>query len=303
MNFQITVLGSNSAVPAFGRHPSAQVVEVANKPYLIDCGEGTQMQMNDLGIKKSRVDQIFITHLHGDHIFGLFGLLNSYRLLGREKKLSIFSPTGLEDTIMPILGKSSIPFSYELEFNVIEKPGLIFKDDNVNVRAFELDHSLETYGFLFRENTVSRKIKEGVVEKYNIPFEKIEGLRAGEDLTQADGTIVPNAELTEIGRTPRSFAYASDTRYSEKIIPEVTGVDLLYHESSFLKEDSEKAFERGHSTAEQAAEIARKAAVGALLLGHFSAKHGDLLPFEEEAKAIFPNTLLAKEGDVIQLEV
>jgi len=284
-----------------GRHPSAQVLNVQEKLFLIDCGEGTQMQLDAYDIRKSRIRQIFISHLHGDHIYGLIGLLTSFGLLGREKSIDIFAPYGLEDIIYTNLKYVGGTFPFPVNFHVLDttKHQLIFESKIVEVFTIPLEHRVETCGYLFREKERPRNILPEKIQEYNIPFEQIPGIKENQnDFVTEEGRVIPNAELTRDPVPPRSFAYCSDTLYTEKILPIITGVDLLYHETTYCHDKLEEAKVAMHTTAQQAAILAQKAQVGRLITGHYSARYPTSAPIVAEASAIFPNTLPGEEGRV-----
>lgn len=305
MKFELTILGSNSAIPAHGRYPTAQVLNVHGQLYLIDCGEGTQMRMNDFGIRRSRIHQIFISHLHGDHFFGLVGLLTTYCLLGRKEALEVFSPPGLEEIIDLQLAVSGTVLPYPLHFRVLN-PAVhtkIFEDTYVKVYSIPLRHRIPTCGFLFREKPPLRHIRPELIERLGIPYQEIKTIKEGADFTSPDGSVIPNSELTLPGDRPRSYAYCSDTAFAETIIPMVKGVDLLYHEATFKDEKTDYARQTLHSTARQAGEIARRAGVGRLVLGHYSTRYKDLSELLAEAQSVFPATELGLDGVRVEVQV
>lgn len=298
MRFDVTVLGSNSAIPAHGRHPSAQVVFMHEQYFLIDCGEGTQMRLDHFRIKKTRINHIFISHLHGDHIFGLIGLLLSLGLDNRQKPLYIYSPPGLQEIIDIQLKNTESPLSYEIIWKITNPSVSEVLIDNKyhTISTIPLDHRIPTHGFLFQEKIKPRKIQKDVIERYNIPYEYVDAIRRGADFEAEDGRIIANERLTIPPPPPRSFAYCSDTRYKEDIIPIIEYVDLLYHETTYTHDLVDIAHKYHHTTARQAAILAYKANVGRLLIGHFSSRYGNLDPLLEEAKTVFPSTHLAIEG-------
>jgi ribonuclease Z len=303
MDFDLTILGSNSAVPAFGRHPTSQVLRYKTSKYLIDCGEGTQFQLSRFKVKRGTINNIFISHLHGDHYFGLVGLVNSFRLNGRKEPLNIFGPPQLLDIIKIQVKIDDEQFGYPvtfypLTFGVSEK---IFEDDNLEVFTIPMEHKIDCNGFLFKEKPRPRKIISDKIREHQISHEYIEFIRKGANFQKEDGTIVPNNELTEDPAPSVSYAFCSDTLYTENFLQLIDGVDLLYHEATFTNDSADKAKERFHSTAAEAATIAVKANVKKLLIGHFSARYADLQPLLEEAKSIFPNTQLATEGEIFQV--
>jgi len=304
MPFRITILGSNSAVPAYNRNPSAQVINLRDSLYLIDCGEGTQMRMDRLHIRRNRIEQIFISHLHGDHYFGLIGLITSLQLNGRIKPLTIFSPVGLEAIIDIQLKETRKELSFDLQFvetdTTVSK--VIFENEDVTVSTIPLDHRIECAGFLFAEKQKQPNLLREKIEQYNIPIEQRPLIKDGADFISSDGKTIKHSELTKPARTPRSFAYCSDTAYSEAIVPIIKQVDLLYHEATFVNGSEERADLTRHSTAQQAATIAKKAEVKKLIIGHFSAKYKELDPFLEQSRAVFPNSALALEGETFEID-
>ncbi len=304
MDFLITVLGCNSAIPAQGRHPSAQVIDLLDKRYLIDAGEGAQLQFSRYRKSPMKVSAIFISHLHGDHIFGLPGLLTTMNLLGRTGPLQIFGPMGLEDMMNTFLGYAGvIELSYEVRFHTVTSPSksLIYQDERALVYSFPLDHKVPTFGYLIEEKMKYYNLNREALERYHIPKEDRARLAEGADWVSQEGVLIPNASLTLPKRPPRRYAYCSDTRYFSEIIPWIQGADLLYHEATYLHEMVDKAHQRFHSTALQAGQIAAAAGVKKLLLGHFSSKYKDLTSLEEEARGPFPNAYAAVEGETYKL--
>jgi ribonuclease Z len=292
----VTILGNNSAVPSHNRHPSAQVLQTAEHLVLIDCGEGTQMQMNLYKIKKSRINHIFISHLHGDHYFGLIGLINSLALNNRLNDLHIYAPEKLKSIIeiqMDVTGQG-LPF--QLYFHSLEKEKILFEDKKFSVESFKVNHRIECWGFLFREKKNLRKINLNQIKKYKVPKSFYENLHRGEDYVNEKNELVKNEILTLAVEPPKSYAYCADTAFYEPIAEKIKGVNLVYHESTYLADLEKKAADRFHSTSKQAATIAKKAGVKKLLLGHFSSMYDTLEKFEEEACEIFPNTEIAEEG-------
>ncbi|MEM1324295.1 MAG: ribonuclease Z [Bacteroidota bacterium] len=298
MHFELTILGCNSAVPAHNRFPSAQVLQVQEHAYLIDCGEGTQMRMLQYNIRKSKINAIFISHLHGDHVYGLIGLLNSYNLASRKAPLKVFAPPGLEEIINVHLKYSAHPFTYPVDFVTtdVERAQQVYEDEGITVETIPLQHRVPTNGYLFREKQRPPNIRPEQLKVYDIHYSKIPAIKAGEDLLLDDGRRIPNHELIFLAPPPRSFAYCSDTLYTESIIDQIKGVSLLYHESTFMHEVLELAKQTMHSTAHQAATIAHKAQVGQLILGHYSSRYQDLSPLLAEARAVFPNSELGEGG-------
>ncbi len=303
MRFDVTILGSNSAIPAHGRFLTSQVLNVSEQLYLIDCGEGTQWRLQEYHIKKSKINEIFISHIHGDHIFGLIGLLTSYSLSKRTEPMKIFSPKGLEEIIRVQLNVIGVELSYPFHFIDLDATSsrTIFEDKLIEVITIPLQHRIATCGFLFKEKLRPLNIIPSIIEEYNIPIEKIKEIKSGADLKLLNGDVVPNKELTYPPTGRRTFAFCSDTVYSESIVPLIKNVDLLYHESTFLHDMAQLAEETMHSTAKQAAKIAKKANVGQLIIGHYSSRYKDLTLFLEEAQRTFPNTVLGIEGKTISI--
>ena len=301
--FELTILGCGSATPTNKRHPSAQLLNVAERFFLIDCGEGTQVQLRKYKLSFRKIDRILISHLHGDHYFGLIGLLQSFHLLGRKKKLTVFGPALLKDVIELQNKVSETYLNYELEFISVDPkiPQVIFEDEKVCVTAFPLDHRIDCTGFVFREKLLPRNIIKEKLEQKNISIAEIHKLKQGFDALDEEGNLVPNAELTTDPPEPRAYAHCSDTRYNENIIPHIKKVDLLYHESTFLEDMKDRAAKTMHSTAVQAATIAKMAEAKKLLLGHFSARYTEEEKFLEEALPVFPQTMLASEGKVFSV--
>lgn len=299
MRFDITVLGSNSAIPAHGRYLSSQVLTVQNNLYLIDCGEGTQFRIRDFKIKASKINQIFISHLHGDHYLGLVGLLGSLNLLGRKEPLTIFSPLGLEEIVAAHIKYGETHFNYELKFEVVEtiKYQKIFEDQHLEVYSIPLKHRIPTTGFLFKEKPHSRNIISEAIQKFELSVEQIKAAKAGEDLVGKNGQSIPNSEVTFLKKR-KSFAYCSDTIYDESIIPFIQNADILYHEATFKDDMKKTAKERGHSTTIEAATIAKKCNAGKLILGHFSSRYEQPEELETEARTVFQNSYAAKEGTI-----
>jgi ribonuclease Z len=292
----LTILGNNSAVPAFGRNPTAQVLQTQEESFLIDCGEGTQMQMTKYKIRRAKISRIFISHLHGDHYFGLIGLLTSMSLLGRTQELHLYAPPELEGIINRQFEVASGVLSFNLYFHPITEECLLVDDKTISVSCFQVKHRITCWGFLFKEKKKLRGIDIDRVKAYEIPRSFYIKLQQGEDYVTKKGTIIPNAEVTHAAPAAKSYAYSADTIYDESIIEKIKGVDLLYHESTYLKAYEERALAHFHSTTVQAATIAQKAGVKKLILGHFSSKYETLEEFIIEASAVFQNTELALEG-------
>ena len=296
---RITILGNNSALPAFGRHPSAQTVTIYGEVLLIDCGEGTQIQMQRYGVKWGKLHHIFISHLHGDHYFGLPGLLNSMSLMGRKEPLHLYAPPELKPILDSIMDVAHSEFSYPLYFHPLtDETTKLLETPSFSVSCFQVTHRIKCYGFLFETRYKGRKLLPEKCMAYNIPTAFYESLKQGNDYTRENGEIIKNEQVTEDPPPPKKYAYCADTLFTDNYLPVITGVDALYHEATYLESDIAKAVARYHSTAAQAAQIAKLANAGQLLLGHFSSKYKELDQFSEEACAVFPNTLITVEGAV-----
>jgi ribonuclease Z len=294
--FGVTILGNNSAIPAFDRHPTAQIVTLGEHIFLIDCGEGTQMQIARYKIKRSKINHIFISHLHGDHYFGLIGLITSMGLLGRENDLHLYAPKGLDQIIALQLQVAATTLPFTLHFHPLQNEGIIVQHHKYTVECFATQHRIPCWGFIVREKKVPRKINKEKVLQYQIPTAYYESLKLGKDYETKEGHIIKN-ELVTFANTPsRSYAFCADTIFDESLINKVKNTTLLYHETTYLKNLEERAALRFHSTTTQAATIATKANVGKLLIGHFSSKYDVLDEFLIEAKDVFNNTELAIEG-------
>lgn len=291
----VTILGNNSAIPAFDRHPTAQVVTLNEHLFLVDCGEGTQMQIARYRIRRSRINHIFISHLHGDHYFGLMGLLTSMGLLGREQELHLYAPAPLKTIIDIQLKAADTALPFQLHFYPLQE-GTLIKNDKFEVSCFNVYHRIDCWGFIFREVKLPRKINAEKAVQYQIPVSFYDRLRMGEDYKPANKAAVAN-ELVTVPNTPgKSYAYSADTMFHEVIASKVKDVDMLYHEATYLKDLEARAASRFHSTTVQAASIAKTANVKRLLLGHFSSKYETLEQFEAEAREVFANTDIALEG-------
>ena len=292
----VTILGNNSAIPAHGRHPTAQIITTPEDLLLFDCGEGTQIQILNYKIRRGRINHIFISHLHGDHYFGLVGLLSSFALLSRVQPLHVYGPPALRELLdlQFKLSETHIPFPYH--FHCIEKDGLLLDATDYSVSCFSTKHRIECRGFIVREKKKMRKILREEALQKNIPVHLYPLLQEGKDLVLDNGVPIRNAEVTAPAQPAKSYAFTADTLFSPEIAEKVNGVDLLYHEATYPHSLVEKASSRFHSTTKEAAEIARMAGVKKLLIGHFSAKFEDIHSFEQEAQEIFPNTEAALEG-------
>jgi len=292
----LTILGCNSAVPSFGRNPTAQVLQTQKENFLIDCGEGTQMQMAKWNIRRSKVTRIFISHLHGDHYFGLIGLINSMSLLNRTQDLHLYGPKELEEIIGIQMRVANSHLSFKLFFHPILEEGILVDDNSMTISTFNVKHRIECRGFLFREKKKPRSVNGEQVRAYGIPVSFYEKLQEGQDYTNKEGTVIPNEVLTRPGIRAKSYAYCADTVYDETIIDKVRGVDLLYHETTYLKANEDRAQMHFHSTTTQAATIAQKAEVKKLIIGHFSSRYEKLDEFLIETRSVFKDSVLAQEG-------
>jgi ribonuclease Z len=303
MSFKVTILGSSSAIPTLTRNPSAHLLNVNERLYLIDCAEGTQLQIRRFHIHFQRIERIFISHLHGDHFFGLIGLLNSLHLLGRKEELHLYGPPLLKGILDLQLEASKTTLNYALFFHPLDFSGfeMIYENEKVSVYSFPLLHSVPTCGFLFREKKQERRIRKELLAVLKIPVEEMQNVKRGGDYTDEQGKVYKNEEITLDPPSPRSYAYCSDTSYSESIIPFIQQCDLLYHETTFMQEMAANAKEKQHSTTIEAATLAKKAEVKKLMIGHFSARYDDLQPLLDEARSVFPDTILAEDGMTINI--
>jgi ribonuclease Z len=304
MRFELTILGSSSATPIFNRNPTAQALNINERLYLIDCSEGTQQQMLRFDVKASRIDHIFISHLHGDHYLGLVGLISSMHLNGRTKPLKIYGPPQLKEIIDLQLNYSQTTLQYAMEFKFTDpdKAEIILDNQDITVESIPLDHGIPCTGFLFREKKRQRKLLKDKLAEFSIPVEYFSALKKGADYVAPDGTIFRNDTLTADSETPKTYAYCSDTLYNEKYFKQISNVTLLYHEATFLNNMLERANETRHTTALQAAEVAVKTHAKKLLIGHFSARYKTLNELLDEARSIFPETELAIEGKTFLIE-
>lgn len=292
----VTILGNNSALPAYDRHPTSQVVTLDDNLFLVDCGEGTQQQLAKYRIRWSRINYIFISHLHGDHYFGLPGFLHSMGLLHREHDLHLFAPAPLKQILDLQLEAASNLLPYTLHFYPLEQEGVIVQNDKFKVTCFATKHRIPCWGFRFDQVRAPRRVNPEKAIEHGIPAAFYDRLKWGDDYITKNGELVKNEWVTNPGVKPLSYAYSADTIFDETLVEKVQGVDLLYHETTYLKELDKRAALRFHSTTTQAACIAKNAGVGRLLIGHFSSKYDKLDIFEQEACEVFPDTSLALEG-------
>ncbi len=298
MKFEVTILGSSSATPIYNRNPTSQVLNINERLYLVDCGEGTQQQMLRYDVRASRIDHIFISHIHGDHYLGLIGLLSSMHLNGRKKTLKLFGPPQLKEIIDLQFKYSETHLQFDIDFCVTDavKAQTIINNDDVIIETIPLDHRIACTGFLFREKKRLRKLLKAEIERIGVPVELYTLLKKGADYTTPEGKVYKNDTLTTDSDEPKTYAYCSDTIYNEQYFKQINSADLLYHEATFLHNMLDRANETYHTTALQAAEIAVKTHAKKLLIGHFSARYKSLDELLEEAQSVFPATELAIEG-------
>ncbi|MCG3166341.1 MAG: Ribonuclease Z [Bacteroidia bacterium] len=303
MSLKLTILGCGSATPTIDRNPTAQALQVLERFFLIDCGEGTQLQLRRNKIRPRHFDHIFISHLHGDHYLGLFGLLSSLHLYSRSKPMHVFCPSPLKEIIELQLKASDTRLTYELYFHELQgnEEQLIVETNEALVYSFPMNHRIPCWGFKFVEKPRPRSMKGEKIREYNIPFSKIDEIRNGKDFITETGRIIQNEELTFPAKVARTYAFCSDTIYDEQIISYVRNVDLLYHEATFAHDLLDKAINRYHSTALQAAQIAVKAEVKKLIIGHYSSRYGDITALLNEARTVFQNTIAASDNLVIEI--
>lgn len=300
---KLTILGCYSATPRISAHTTSQVLESRGHTFLIDCGEGTQMELRKHKVKFNQIKHIFISHLHGDHCFGLIGLISTFRLLNREAELHIYGPKGIKDLIMLQLKLSKSWIDFKLVFHELTSLGseLIFEDDKIAIKTIPLDHRVYTNGFLFKEKAFDRKLLVDKAEEKHIDVAYYRKLKQGADVLNTKGELISNADVTIEGVPSKSYAFCSDTAYREDIVPTINNADVLYHESTFLEAHASLCAKTKHSTAKQAAEIAKKANVGTLILGHYSSRYNTLDDFKTEAQTVFDRVELAEDGKIFQI--
>lgn len=298
MTFRVTILGSSSALPTVSKYPSAHALNVHEQFFLIDCGEGTQQQLLRYGISPMKINAVFITHLHGDHVFGIFGLISTLGLLGRRTPLQIFAPRPFDEILACMLKYFTTNLPYEVQWKEVEtrKHQMLYENKVLEVWSIPLRHRIPCAGFLFREKTPPLNVRKEAIEKYGLSIAQIVTAKRGEDIALTTGEIIPNERITYIPYKGRSYAYCSDTLYSARVAELVLGTDLFYHEATFLHTDLKLAKETGHTTALQAGRLAAKAGVGKLVIGHFSARYKEVEALVEEARTEFPETVAAVEG-------
>lgn len=301
--FKVHILGCGSALPTLQHNASSQIVELREKLFMIDCGEGTQIQLRRLRIHFSKIIAVFISHLHGDHCFGLPGMISTFGMTGRTAPLHIYAPAAFE----PILEQTLSFFCQGLEFKVVfhavdtTQNKVVYEDRSLTVETIPLQHRIDCCGYLFREKPILPHIRRDMIDFYKIPISQINNIKAGADWVTPEGEVIANSRLTTPAEPARSYAYCSDTRYIKTLHELVKGVSTLYHESTYSAEDAERARLYWHSTSQDAAKVARDASVGKLLLGHFSARYNNESQLLDEAKEIFPNSYLTREGAIFDI--
>lgn len=301
--FEVHILGCGSALPTTKHFASSQVVNIREKLFMIDCGEGAQLQLRKSRLKFSRLNHIFISHLHGDHCFGLMGLISTFSILGRTADLHIHAPKELEKLLIPHLNFFCKGMGYNVLFHTIDtqQQACLYEDRSVSVYSIPLQHRIPCCGFLFSEKATPNHIRRDMIDFYQIPLYELNRIKNGADYQLPDGSCIPNDRLTTPSNPPRKYAYCSDTIYNRKIVEQINGVDLLFHEATFAESEEARAKETFHTTASQAGKIAKEAQVKQLIIGHFSARYEEESTLLEEAQAVFPNTILAKENLCVKL--
>lgn len=301
---KITILGCYAATPRSFTNPTSQVLDIKNHLFLIDCGEGTQVQLRKNRVKFSKIKHIFISHLHGDHFYGLVGLVSTFRLLNREKELHIYGPKGIKEIITLQLKLANSWTNYPLIFHELtsKEPQLLYEDTTVSVSTIPLKHRIYTNGFLFREKEGERKLLINEALKYNIDVTLYKSLKKGKDVVSEDGKLIANHLVTADPPPPKSYAFCSDTVFDLDIVPYIKNATALYHESTFLEQELDLAFPTKHATARQAATIAKAAEVKKLILGHYSTRYGNIELFKSEAEKVFPDVILGDDGKEIVVE-
>ena len=303
MNFTLKVLGTASALPTTERYPSAQVLDVRGRLFMFDCGEGAQIRLRRAGVSFLKIEHICLSHIHGDHIFGLFGLLSTMAMLGRTAPLNIYAPRSFEPTLEFFRSQFGEGILYEINYVplVMSGPEIIYESRNIELLAFPLNHRVRTYGFLIREKKPPHNVYKDAIAEYDLTLTEIGTLKRGEDVTRPDGSVIMNSDAAYIPYEPRSYAYCSDTAPFPELAGWIKGVALLYHEATFPAEMSEMAEKTYHSTTIQAAQTARDAGVGKLLIGHYSSRFPSVDFYLDECRSVFPDTELAHDMDVIEL--
>ncbi len=302
MNFTLNILGTASALPTTNRYPSAHVLDVRGRLFLIDCGEGVQIQMRRMGISYLKIEAICISHIHGDHLFGLFGLLSTMGMLGRTAKLRIFAPKSFAPILKFYISYFGDGMKFDIDFQPLsmKSPEVIYETKSIEILAFPLNHRIETFGYVIREKPPMFNVHKDAIERYGLSLAEIGTLKRGEDVVRNTG-VISNSEAAYLPYVPRSYAYCSDTAPFPELAQWVKGVDLLYHESTFPVSMSDMAAATFHSTTLQAAECAREAGAARLVVGHYSSRFSNVAPFLDEIRQVFDNAVLAKEGDVLEI--
>ena len=303
MSFSVTILGSASAKPTPNRHPSAQIVNVNEQYFLVDAGEGVQQQMFRYGINPLKIRAVFISHLHGDHVYGLFPLISTLALYGKKTPLPIFGPAPLGEMLENHLRYFDPELPYAIEWQPVDttRHALIMEDRSLSVWSIPLKHRIPCCGYLFAEKPKEAHIIREMIDFYQVPIRQIQGIKRGADFITPEGEVIPNARLTRPAEQPKRYAFCSDTAFHPEIVPYVEGVDLLYHEATFAERDLARAKETFHSTARQAATIACEAGVKRLVIGHYSARYENTAFLLDEAREVFPETILGNEGMVLSV--
>lgn len=301
--FKIHILGCGSALPTLKHYASSQIVEVRGKAFMVDCGEGTQVQLRRSRVNFNKIEAVFITHLHGDHCFGLIGLISSFGMLGRTAPLHVYATAELEPMLRSQMDMFCYGLDYEVVFHAVDttKVAVVYEDRSLTVTTLPLMHRIPCCGYLFREKPTLPHIRRDMIDFYNIPEYERNNIKNGADWTTPDGEVIPNERLTTPADKPRAYAYCSDTKYIPELYRLVSGVDVLYHEATYCDVDIKRAKLYNHSTASQAAQVALKAGVGRLLIGHYSARYDDEAVILSEARQVFANTFLTNEMDVIDV--
>lgn len=301
--FRVHILGCGSALPTLKHNASSQVVEIREKLFMIDCGEGTQMQLRKSRIRFTKISCVFISHLHGDHCFGLIGMISTFGMLGRTATLRVYGPKELGSVLDSQIKTFCQGLEFQVEFHAVDttKKAVIYEDRSLTVESIPLRHRMPTCGFLFREKPTLPHIKRDMIDFYHVPVSQINNIKLGASWTTPDGDVVDNSRFVEPADPPRSYAYCSDTKYIPELHHLIDGVDTLYHESTYASDNADRARKYHHSTAQDAASVARDAHVGKLLLGHYSARYNDESVILREAQEIFPNSFLTNEGMVFDV--
>lgn len=301
--FKVHIMGCGSAMPTLRHHPSSQIIEIRGKLFMVDCGEGTQIQLRRYKIRFPKISAVFISHLHGDHCFGLLGMMSTFGMVGRTAPLHVYAPADYESMLTKEIDFFCQRLEFQIEFHPIDTTcrKVIYEDRSLTVETIPLEHRIPCCGYLFKEKPTLPHICRDIIDCYNVPVSQINNIKLGADWTTEDGEVIPNNRFVVPSDPPRSYAYCSDTRYMSDLYKTVKGVNLLYHESTYIEVDAERARMFYHSTARQAAQVAKASGVGKLLLGHYSARYDDEKIMLSEAKKVFPNSYLTHEGDTFDV--